>query len=122
MARTCKECGGSIKPSRQRPVFCCAACRLRFNNRRMERGAQLYDLFMSMRYERDVAADLGVWAIMCRIAKEFREQDDREREGRKSWQPPAQVIERLPVVMAQKDVTIIYDRTGRGAIRSAAGA
>lgn len=114
MAMTCKECGTDVTPSRQRRMFCCTACRQRFNNRRLERGAQLYDLFMSMRYEREKAADLGVWAIMCRIAKDFREEDDRDRDGRKSWQPPHSVIERLPVVMQEKDVTVIRDRTGGG--------
>lgn len=118
MTRLCKECGGPVKPSRQRPVFCCGPCRQRFNNRRLERGAQLYDLFMSMRYECDKASDLGVWAIMCRMAKDYREEDEREREGRKSWQPASVVLDRLPTVMRSKDVTIMRDGTGRGVIRN----
>ena len=114
MTRMCKEFGGPIKPSRQRPMFCCQACRLRFNNRRLERGAQIYDLFMSMRYERGLAKLKGVWAIMCRLAMTWREEDMIHREGRKSWQNVTAVIERLPSVIQTTDVTIIQDRTGRG--------
>lgn len=54
-------------------------------NRRQERGALLYDLFMAMRYERELAAKLKVWGTMCQLAAEWRKEDEDKREGRKSW-------------------------------------
>lgn len=113
-AHVCKECGTPLTGRSKQPrQFCSTPCRQAFNNRRMQRGADLYDLFMAMRYERDKATDLGIWAIMCRMAQEYREQDARDREGRKSWQPASTVIDRLPVVMRSKDVYMRHEVFGR---------
>lgn len=122
LTHTCLECGNRITEARKPKMFCSTPCRQTFNNRRMQRGAQLYDMFMAMRYERKSAEDHGAWAIMCRMAMDFRREDDLEREGRKSWQPIASVIDRLPVTTKSSDVTIIRDFTGRGRIRSGAAA
>lgn len=56
--------------------FCCHACGTKWNNRRKQRGAELYDLFMTMRYDRGTAKLFGVWAIMCRMASMWKEEDD----------------------------------------------
>jgi predicted nucleic acid-binding Zn ribbon protein len=114
LAHSCLECGKPVSARRSTQHFCSQQCRLAFNNRRLQRGAQLYDLFMSMRYERDKAKELGLWAIMCRMAKDMRGEDEIKREGRKSWQRPRDVLERLPVVMVTKDVFVGNDLTGRG--------
>lgn len=113
MTKVCKECGNVLGASSKPRMFCSTPCRQTFNNRRLERGAQLYDLFMAMRYERGTAKVLGVWAVICRLAKDFREEDELQRDGRKSWQPASAIFERLPVVMTSKNVTITVDRTGR---------
>lgn len=113
MTKVCKECGCELERTRQPRMFCSTAHRQAFNNRRLERGAALYDLFMAMRYDRDRATELGLWAIMCRMAKDFREEDERERDGRKSWQPADAVLGRLPVIMREKDVMVMQDKTGR---------
>lgn len=110
-AHICLECGNSTTAGR---TFCCQGCRLTFNNRRLQRGAALYDLFMVMRYERGKAKAMGIWAIICRLAKDFREEDERLRNGRRSWQNPRDVLDRLPVIMITKDVFIGRDNTGRG--------
>ena len=46
---------------------------------------QMYDLFMSLRFERDRAKNLGVWSKLCRLAERFRDRDQYERAGRHSW-------------------------------------
>ena len=56
-----------------------------FNNRRAQRGAQLYDAFMAMRYDRKKADELGIdWKLVCRMGEMFRAED--QAAGRsKSW-------------------------------------
>lgn len=94
--RTCQECGKALQGGNDAKKFCHQACRLRFNNRRLQRGAEFYDLFMAMRYERDEAKQLGVWGLMCRMAQKMREDDQRDRDGRKSWRPPAEALANRP--------------------------
>lgn len=89
--RVCAECGGSItvKPGYRGPVvkFCSAPCRKAFNNRRMTRGAELYDILMSGRFER--ATHAGSWRpLMTQIATHYRDKDKAERDGRQSWHTP----------------------------------
>lgn len=82
---TCRECGCQTISTRKPKDFCTSACRTNHTNRRRERGAQLYDLFMAMRYERELAVKLHVWTTMCQLAAEWRREDERDRDGRKSW-------------------------------------
>ncbi len=93
---SCQECGEAMQGRNAAKKFCSQTCRLRFNNRRLQRGAELYDLFMAMRYEREDAKQLGVWGLMCRMAQQMREEDNKEREGRKSWRPPAEALANRP--------------------------
>lgn len=89
----CRECGEHFGKARDHEqLFCSSACRTSFNNRRKQRGADLYDLFMTMRYERGTAKLLGVWAILCRLAQDWNEDD--KAEGRKSYLPARRVLER----------------------------
>ena len=89
----CRECGEQFGKARDHEqLFCSAACRTSFNNRRKQRGADLYDLFMTMRYERGTAKLLGVWAILCRLAQDWNDED--KAEGRKSYLPARRVLER----------------------------
>ena len=94
--RECQECGDHFAPKRHTQRFCGSKCQKLFNNRRAVRGAMLYDLFMSMRNERDKAKDAQVWTKLCRLAQDFKADDDQERDGRASWQPLALVLDQHP--------------------------
>ncbi|SEE60114.1 hypothetical protein SAMN05519104_6687 [Rhizobiales bacterium GAS188] len=87
-ARTCLECGDGFSPQRPHAEFCCAPCRKTFANRRAQRGADLYDLFMASRFDLATAKDLKLWRMMNRLASHFRAEDKRIREGRRSWMRP----------------------------------
>jgi hypothetical protein len=88
----CRECGVACTSNKAGKFFCGTPCRQAFNNRRMQRGAELYDLFMSLRYERDLETDLDLRTAMSRMAQVMRQEDERERDGRKSWQNPNTVL------------------------------
>lgn len=93
----CNECGAAYHAKRRDASdFCSAKCRAAFNNRRAMRGAEMYDLVMALRNDRELATKLGVWKIICRIAAEHRADDVASRGGRKSWRNPKEVIARRP--------------------------
>jgi predicted nucleotidyltransferase component of viral defense system len=94
----CLNCGKQFTTKRNpATVYACSeACRKAFNNRRMVRGAELYDLFMSLRYEREYAKDNQIWGKMCALARMFHDEDTASRDGRRSWQKAQRVIERQP--------------------------
>ena len=114
-ARCCNECGEAYTPTRKDELFCSIPCRKSFDNRAMVRGRELYHLFMALRYERGLAKLLGLWAIMCRMAMVWREEDIVERAGRHSWQRPSKVVERLPVVLQTTGVYQAREKIGRAA-------
>lgn len=72
----CHECnqpmGASTRDERR---FCSVRCKDRSNNRRKNRGAELYDLFMNIRFNREAAKEAGLWAVMCRMASEWNAED-----------------------------------------------
>lgn len=88
--RKCRECGNVLaKPQRaagRKVEFCGRECRATFNNRRAMRGAELYDYYMAMRYQRQTHGHL--LAVMNQIASAWRDMDKAEREGRSSWSSP----------------------------------
>lgn len=94
-AHTCQECGNSISGHRSGQLFCSTVCRQHFNNRRLQRGAELYDLFRALRRERNEAKSLNVWTEICRLELQWQQEDDAEREGRKSYMPPRKALEIL---------------------------
>jgi len=79
----CRECLQSFEAKTLAAQFCGATCRTGFNNRRKSRGAELYDLFMAMRYQRAEAKEAGTWKRLCRLAQSYRAED--ETEGRSSY-------------------------------------
>lgn len=95
----CQECGITYRPrtGRGRPntIFCTPACGKTFNNRRMRRGAELYDLFRAMRRDRAKAKDLGVWNAMCVLDMVWQEEDDAAGRKAKSFFPPAYALNQL---------------------------
>lgn len=98
--RVCPECGVPHLAAKRSAEFCSGACRKAFNNRRLIRGAELYDLFMTLRHERPLAKALGVWRLLCRFSQAYREEDVRQRDGRPSWRPAKEVIARRPYLHA----------------------
>ncbi|MDP4024428.1 transcriptional regulator [Methylobacterium sp. NEAU 140] len=99
--RACLECGTPFTPRKSDAEFCAAGCRQSWNNRRLQRGAEVYDLLMALRWDRAVATGLHVFTALSRMAAGFRRQDIAERDGRRSWTPPAAVIARKPHLRAQ---------------------
>lgn len=107
---SCRECGKPLGPSvRPEKKFCCHPCGFAWNNRRKLRGAELYDLFMAMRYERGAAKLYGVWAIICRMAAMWNEED-KER-GAKSYAPIKEVMERYVHYTAVRNTVRIGKRS-----------
>lgn len=99
----CRECrtaltrpedaGKRPNPSRPPALFCSMTCRTTWNNRRKTRGADLYDLWMAMRYARDDAKVLGVWKEMCRLSETWNAED--KAAGRETFERPKKVLDRL---------------------------
>lgn len=89
----CAECG---QEAPRAASFCTVSCRTRFNNRRRQRGAELYDLYMAHRFERDLSQQLGLFQAINRLASDYRAEDKAERAGRKSWRKPREVLLERP--------------------------
>jgi hypothetical protein len=99
---TCLECGAAKIGKYRHAVFCGASCRMVWNTRRSRRGAELYDLFMAFRFERETARALNLQSALNRLASVFRAEDADERLNRKSWQAPAAVLERRPYLIVKR--------------------
>jgi hypothetical protein len=88
----CRECGAETAGG----VFCTGpACRSAWHNRRKARGAEVYDLLMAMRFERDKAKADKLFTVICGLASVYRDGDNAEREGRMSWDSDA-ALARIP--------------------------
>lgn len=111
--RICLECGNQFECTKA-AEFCGNDCRSTFNNRRKERGVELYDLYMAHRFDRANAQDLGVFQAINRLASMYRQEDQQRRAGRRSWRKPRTVLEERPFLKA----IATYDGTGRGRVRA----
>lgn len=89
----CRECGTPVSDGRK--LFCSTPCRMAFNNRRMQRGAMIYDLFRALRRERSEAKKLNIWTEICRLEYVWQQEDERERPGRRSYTPPKEALANL---------------------------
>jgi hypothetical protein len=96
MAHVCRECGKPLDGKRKGAVFCGAEHRKTWNNRRMVRGAEMYDLFMANRYEREKANGEKAWTHLTNLARAYRDADIALRDGRQSWNL-REALERLPI-------------------------
>ena len=94
--RACMECGKPYTALTAKSEFCGGRCRGVFNNRRLKRGAEFYDLIMDMSYNRKEARKLNTFTKIGRLAFYFREEDMEQRQGRRSWQPASRILERRP--------------------------
>lgn len=108
--RCCQWCGEDFAVREQGQAFCCTKHRAEFNNMRRDRGALIYDLLMTMRYERGLGAQLKLWSKVCTILANFRREDHEKRASRHSWQRPKTVIERRPDLLAKPITTRRPDR------------
>lgn len=103
LIRVCAECGSDLatpgQNTKMSPTkkFCSAPCRMGFNNRRRDRGAELYDLFMNLRFNREASAKRQVWSLMCSMASAYNDADTHKRKGRKSYQTLGDAIDALPI-------------------------
>lgn len=92
----CLECGNpSGRGNQPEKLFCCTSCRLAFNNRRMQRGAEIYDLFRVLRREPDEAKRLNLWTQICRLELAWQTEDEKNRQGRKSYMPAKRALANL---------------------------
>lgn len=95
--KVCRECGSELGEVRAITMFCSNTCRQTFNNRRAQRGAVLYDLWMTQRYDRPAAKALKILALMCALGKQYREEDiQRAGHMRKSWMDAGAVLHSRP--------------------------
>lgn len=94
---TCLECGAAHERAGD---FCCRACKDVWSNRCKARGAELYHLYMAHRFERPLAAKLGLFQAINRLASNWRAEDRARRDGRKSWRSPRAVMEERPYLKA----------------------
>lgn len=108
LSRVCLECGTEFHTVKRHAEFCTDKCRKSFNNRRAMRGAEILDLVMVLRYERKLATGLNLWRSVCRMAMGFREEDVRERAGRRSWRRARDVLATRPYL----DATVIANDAG----------
>jgi len=91
--KVCVECGCQHHTARAETQFCGAECKKVWNNRRAQRGVQIYDLMMTVRHDRSWATLHGVWSRATRLLQMWRDEDKRDREGRRSWLRPVVVME-----------------------------
>lgn len=91
--RTCRECNKPLRATmRSVSEFCGTPCRIAWRNRRTSRGAELYDCFMALRYDREAARDEGLWALMCRMAQSWNDED--KAANRQTYFPPRETVQR----------------------------
>lgn len=93
---TCRECGVELTGMRRSAVFCSPEHRKAWNNRRMVRGAEMYDIYMAMAYERGKRKQLELFTTLNRLARAYRDADCALRDGRKSWNVE-ETLARLPI-------------------------
>lgn len=98
----CRECGCELRPLGLKvgAVFCTPVHRKAWNNRRMQRGAELYDIWMANNYERDLRSE-GLMSIISSLARAYRDSDKHKRDGRKSWDAK-ETLARLPMTFGNE--------------------
>ncbi|WP_244621760.1 hypothetical protein [Neomesorhizobium albiziae] len=67
----------------------------------MTRGAELYDLLMVARFQREEATTNKVWRAINRLASRFRDEDKAYRAARRSWRRLRAVKETKPLLWAE---------------------
>ena len=93
----CRECGSPTGGEFCKPP---SKCKTKWNNRRKSRGAVLYDLLMSQRFDREAAEADHIWTLACRQMADWRVDDNRRRGGRLSWRGHKAVLQERPYLLA----------------------
>lgn len=106
--KTCPECGTAVEGAK---TFCSAPCRKAWNNRRMTRGAVLYDAFLALRYDRGWAKTVGLWQLICRLVSEWKDID--EKAGRETFARPEKWVDENRAWLRSKNLGVI--KIGRNA-------
>jgi predicted nucleic acid-binding Zn ribbon protein len=106
--RICVVCGQEFMATQEHGKFCSDRHKVIFNNIRRTRGAQLYDFFMTIRYEREKAAALDAWSCICALAATFRDAD----AGKISWGDIREHLDKMPYLKKTAD-DIIDKRAAR---------
>jgi hypothetical protein len=98
---TCSECGETFETQSHNPSkFCCSSCRKTWQNRRMLRGAILYDMMMEHRYNRKAEDSSEIRNVMYSLLAEWRAEDQEERIGKRTWLDPRAWIAKNPWLKA----------------------
>ena len=100
MTRRCYECGTKLSAAKHKRNTCSTACRAAHHNRRKARGAELYDLFMLIRFERGLSRAKGLWSLACLMASHWKIEDDEA--GRRSYGEAEDVLPRLAGYQAKR--------------------
>lgn len=110
MMPACLECSAPLTPSRrgQAKRFCCKDHAVKFQNRRMTRGALLYDLFREHRRNRSKAYAMKLMTEMCRLELSWNDED----AGRKTWKPAEMALADIAAI-DRPPTTNLYLREGR---------
>ena len=87
--RACWECDSGFETKRAWGHFCSAKHRSDWNNRRGQRGSELYDLIMEYRFDRSTAHKRKTWSLICTLASRFNDED--KAAGRRSWSSSARM-------------------------------
>ena len=94
-AAKCRECGGSFQAKRYTADFCSSKCRMQFNQRRRERGTELYDVLMAAKF--GAGPHKPPAGLVDNLLSAYRNADLHKREGRASWQEWGQAQTRIPM-------------------------
>lgn len=94
----CLECGKPFQRGKPEQEFCGRVCVRAWNNRRMRQGAELFDLVMIVRFDREKATSNKVWRAINRLASQFRDADKARRGGRRSWRRLASIRQSKPLL------------------------
>jgi hypothetical protein len=91
--RECRECGASLAGRHHRTKFCDSGCKEAFNSRRWSRGTEIYDFVMAWRYEREHQKE--TLTTVTALLRSYRDEDQKSRDGRKSWFPYEEAMAKL---------------------------
>jgi hypothetical protein len=83
--RSCAECAEKFGSNRRDAEFCGDKCRKVYNNRRAQRGAELYDIVMAWRFGDGEGRINEARDLLCSLVSGYNEQDKMKRPGRRSY-------------------------------------
>jgi hypothetical protein len=111
----CRECGQVFQRKRATAAFCSSKHRSQFHNRAASRGADLFHLFMSWRFDRAAARKARAWSLMCRLAATYAAEDAERRGGRPSYETVGEVLARnshINCTLVNTNITGVKRRHG----------